>query len=237
LSTEALADTGKVAQILGWLEDTSTFWLPTEGDDDLSWFNFYGLLDMGFYGGALENPAEEEGEDEDEEREIAPATSVNLSLYEPPESREARPGASGLIVSTYSQDALNKAIQLHESMVQAIATQCRSKGATVEHDPRTVDLLITLEDRSAIVEVKSTSPGLFVRKLRLAIGQVLHYGYLLHQERGSSPEMGIAFPVRIGMAWPNEFVGDYLKMNLISLGESGLVTSGPNPLLNKMLNP
>ena len=217
------------------LEEPASFWNAGNGGpaDRMRWYSDLGGVDLSI----PELPAAE-GVDFDEAREY-------VGKKEPEEDRQEFEGSltggridlhefQGLqegggsrgevnIHSVYSAELSKSAHRLHDQMVLLIAQTCLARGARIYEDKRSVDLLIEHQQREFIVEVKSVTARNFVARMRLALGQVLHYDYLRSSHTQLPRRKVIAFAAQIpSTSWSIPFLNNFVGTDLLTL-ESGIL--------------
>ena len=210
------------------LKGPATFWLPDPGNaiDNLSWYAEYGSVDLSVEMIPKDSEEAESGDGEDREPEIASRQSINLRAFD----------ADKLFSSDHDSDGIERAIEvnygaglstaqhiLHDKMVVMIAGICQSNGGSVFDDPQSVDLLVGFEEWEFLIEVKSVTSRNFVKRLRLALGQLLHYEYLRALDAEQSRRKVVALTARVKPDfWCVPFIRDYLASDLLTLGSMRL---------------
>lgn len=224
----------EIDAICSRLEEPDTFWVPdlVNRSNNVSWYAEYGSIDLSIIAISSETLefVSDESEFEDEER--APKTSSLQSInLRPFDSENLFPSDE---ISINSEDENNSVISydrntsrvqhtLHDKMIVLIANTCLQNGAQVFDDPKSVDLLVGFESYEFLIEVKSVTSRNFVKRLRLALGQLLHYDYLRSLESQSPHRKVVAFAARIPAdSWSIPFIKDYLNFDLLTLGNEGL---------------
>jgi hypothetical protein len=87
--------------------------------------------------------------------------------------------------------------QLHEDLVDALATRLLAQGLVPEEDPNSVDMLVCTGGRIEIFEVKTIERSNWTDRLRLAVGQLLEYQSRLLQSHGVLPDTTLVISRRI----------------------------------------
>ncbi len=215
------------------LEEPDTFWMPDllNQSNNVTWYAEYGSIDLSITSISPETVelVSDESEFEDEER--APKTnslqSINLRPFDPknlfPDEVFPNPKDENNAVITYDRNTSKVQHTLHDKMIVLIADTCLRNGGQVFDDPKSVDLLVGFENYEFLIEVKSVTSHNFVKRLRLALGQLLHYDYLRSFESQLSNRKVVAFAARIPKdSWSIPFIKDYLDFDLLTLGNLGL---------------
>lgn len=217
------------------LQQPTSFWVPGVLDtaDRISWYAHFGQLDLGIplipapAAANLSRPQEWCGvareEDIDEGREVGPSVGrIQLRTFNPAAlgslEREVPARGAFTIDSSYDAGMAREANCLHDRIVALIGSTCRSRGAQVWDDPDSVDLLAAFQGQEFIIEVKTVTPRNFVRRLRYALGQLLHYDYLRSGECSVPRRKVIALAARLPQeSWCIPFLNDHLDVDLVSL--------------------
>lgn len=213
------------------LINDSTFWMP-EADTTKnaeSWYSEFGTIDLSINLVPRENDSTAEIvpalDDDDRGTGNAELQSVNLRPFNRNNlvnETEDDP-SSGLINASYEASLTKDQHILHDRMVLLIAEICQKNGGTVFDDPQSLDLLVNFKNYEFIVEVKSISPRNFVQRLRLALGQLLHYDYLRSLESQTPRRKVIALAARVSdNFWAIPFLNSHLDVDLLSLGKQGI---------------
>ncbi|WP_289012021.1 MULTISPECIES: hypothetical protein, partial [Bacteroidota] len=206
------------------LEKKDTFWNPSYIDEEIrrDWYAYYGALRF-----EIELPANEIGLDiaETEETEEQTLTvqgfgSVALKNFDPGRlnfHNESRSKRFGTIESSYDAGMIANQHRLHDSMVILIASVCKSKGAEVFEDAKSIDLLVRYHDIEYIIEVKTITSKNYVKRLRYAVGQLLQYDFLLESEFSNRRKV-LATPSTLTTHTQFvPFVTNYLDFDLLTL--------------------
>jgi len=134
-------------------------------------------------------------------------------------------------VNVYSAELLARATRLHDALVVLIGKMAAAKGAQVEDDPNSVDLLITYKGVEFIVEAKTVTGRSFIGRMRAAIGQVLQYDYLRSLETHAARRKVLAFAANLpGEAWCLPFLNDFLGFDVLSLDGDTMRLDSTDPL-------
>ena len=244
ISAFARGNSVEIDSVCDLLARPETFWHPSDLDhiDQMEWYAYFGTVDLSV---PLTLLAQEPGahdaasreETETNETESAAAREIQLSQFEP--IVPATAGANTeTIESVYSAELANSAHRLHDAMVNLIATQCTSRGATVLSDPFTVDLLVQFRAKEFIVEVKSVTSRNYIPRLRYAIGQLFHYDYLrsLASEIPRRCVLGVTGQVP-PESWTVHFVTNHLDFDLLSLQDRALQVRSNDVDANALFGP
>ena len=236
--TIALSDFGlryakEIDSICTNLERPETFWIPdlTNVSNNISWYSEFGAIDVDISTISFENDdlESDESEFEDEERDPKNNSLQNINLR-----KFNSENLTSEIDFADSEDENNQLIAyekqksktqhtLHDRMTIMIANTCLYNGGQVFDDPKSVDLLVGFKDYEFLVEVKSVTSRNFIKRLRLALGQLLHYDYLRSMQSQSQRRRVLAFAARISKdSWSIPFINDHLDFDLLTLGNQGL---------------
>lgn len=226
--------TNEIDSICSRLENPDTFWMPdlVNQSNNVTWYAEFGAIDLSLTTISSENAefVSDESEFEDEER--SPKTnslqSINLrpfnskNLFPQDETSTNTEDKNNSVIS-YDKNISKVQHTLHDKMIVMIANTCRQNGGQVFDDPKSVDLLVEFENYEFLIEVKSVTSHNFVKRLRLALGQLLHYDYLRNFESHSLNRKVVAFTARVPKdSWSISFVKDFLDFDLLTLGNQGL---------------
>ena len=253
----ALSDYGHehasaIDEVCTRLESPSTFWadavrLPR---NRLNWYIEYGTIDievglesdLAMHFGSQSDDEYQGGQEGDDIRGIVPQflSSISLNEFDPATlgGSTTVTTTSPTIESSYDSGLTQRAHRLHDEMILLIANTCRSRGASIFDDKRSVDLLAEFEGIEYIIEVKSVTPRNLVGRLRYAIGQVLHYEYLLSNSYAAQRRKAVAVPAAVSpTSWVVPFFNDHLDMDFISLDGSVLRVDSPYENSRRLFSP
>lgn len=234
ISNFGLEYADEVDSICSRLEESDTFWVPDllNQSNNVTWYAEFGSIDLSIATISPETVelVSDDSEFEDEERthKTNSLQSINLRPFD---SKNLFPSDE---ISTNSENENNSVISydrntsrvqhtLHDKMIVLIANTCLQNGGQVFDDPKSVDLLVGFESYEFLIEVKSVTSRNFVKRLRLALGQLLHYDYLRSFESQFPHRKVVAFAARIPTdSWSIPFIKDYLDFDLLTLGNQGL---------------
>lgn len=235
------------------LEQPSSFWAPATFDinDAKSWYAWFGSVDIGVSSipPVSTDDSEEElkefqdGREDDDERGADVISSaggqIQLREFDPASflslDREVRSEGGTTIESSYDAALSNRAHRLHDQMVILIGNTCRAKGAIVRDDPDTLDLLAEFQNVEFLIEVKSATPRNFVKRVRYALGQVIHYDYLRSTQSDLPRRKVIAVAARVPQSsWCVPFLNTYLDIDLLSLEGQNLRVTSNMPLAQQL---
>jgi len=228
-----------IDEICAALTPASTFWQSEDFSTSAkaSWYGFFGEITLDDRISRVtptEAPKADyiEGPEKDEDTPEPGPRDMRLVAFE--SVGASPPGESALettIQSVYSSELVDRAHRLHDNMVRLIGRTCLQKSAQVFEDPATVDLLVVFRGLEFIVEVKSTTFRNLVRKLRMAIGQTLHYEFLRQKQSNLPKRKVVAVTGDISVNhWSVEFLNTHLDMDLLGLREGRLITYSPSEL-------
>lgn len=217
------------------LERPSTFWIPNNQNqfDNLLWYVHFGAIDLSIdlaiEPATGEVPVEVSGRDgADDERVFSNRVqNINLRPFNPDnllEDNDPQDGdATNNQVITYEASLSRGQHILHDNMIVLIADTCQRNGGQVFDDPQSVDLLIGFQNHEFMVEVKSVTARNFVQRLRLALGQLLHYDYLRSTRSQIPRRKVIAVTAHVpSNSWCIPFLNNHLDVDLLSLDSQGL---------------
>ena len=251
-STIRISDFGlehaeEIDEICEQLEKPETFWIPSSENDfgNLSWHMHFGSIDLSInllIEPTMDGlPVEENDRDgADDERGLGvKAQNINLRPFDPDnllEDNDTREdGAINNQIITYEASLSRGKHILHDNMIILIADICRRNGGDVFDDPQSVDLLVGFQNQEFIVEVKSVTSRNFVQRLRLALGQLLHYDYLRSSQSQTPRRKVIAVTAHVpSNSWCIPFLNGYLDVDLLSLGNQGLNIRSNFELSNRL---
>lgn len=220
----------EINEICVVLQQSSSFWssLAFDKNGRRGWYAHFGNIPLAML---LAQPEEDsntqESDSDSDEPNVATLESahggISLSKFEV-ESLNALGSDEklGTITSSYSATSTREKWRAHDLMVLFIARRCYEKNAMVYSDSSSVDLLAVYQDHEFIIEVKSVVPKNFVKRVRLALGQVLHYDYLRMSQTPLPRRKVIALAGEVAAdSWCPSFLNDHLDIDLLSLeGES-----------------
>lgn len=223
-SDYALDNFDELNQVLKALEIENTFWNPSFIDDKVrrEWYAFYGALrlDVSLPFEEIETEDYDSEFDNNESNVFQNLGGVDLRKFDSMRlnyNHENRLAQGKTIESSYDAGMVANKHRLHDTMIILIANHCIGKGAKVLDDPKSLDLLVRFEQTEYIIEVKTITPRNYVKRLRYAIGQLLHYDFILNQELENRRKV-LAFPSIL----PNSnnflpFFNNYLDFDVLSL--------------------
>jgi len=229
LTNYALANRGALHKAVFDLSRPESFWLPARFDkqEKFDWFLFFGTED--FY---ADFPHDEVSETKEVDSPVS-STGVTLSQYSTPKPRKSRPG---LVVSAYDVEISDERAAVHDQMCDQIADVARSRGANVEHDPRSADLVIGLADAVYPLECKSVTHSNIVSKLRFAIGQVINYEYWLNRQGRTCAQSLVALTANVPEShWIVDLVREHAHMGLVVLHKGQLKTYSNDDAIAELL--
>lgn len=123
-------------------------------------------------------------------------------------------------------------------MVILIGNTCRSNGAQVWDDPATLDLLIEFKDYEFLVEVKSVTSRNFIKRIRYALGQLLHYDYLRSSQGILPRRKVIALAAQVSnTSWCIDFLNSHVDTDFLTLRENTLHLDSPFSLSHQLFTP
>lgn len=234
----------EIDEICFGLEDSATFWTPESSGvtDRIAWYSEYGTVDLRVSLIPQEEIAREGDEDSASEEDEAPARVIRLRDFDPASyssaEQEIGGGAGATIYSSYDAGLSDRKHRLHDLMVLLIGNTCRENGGKVFDDPSSVDLLIGYESMEYIVEVKSVTPRNFVKRLRYALGQLLHYDYLRSTQTQSRPRKVVAVAAQLSeTSWCIPFLNNFLDMDLLTIESDLLKVHSSLPASQRLFAP
>jgi len=225
LSTYSFDHWLELNEVMTSLEADSTFWNPPFIDESIrrEWYSFYGAMRLDISLPLEGENIGEVGNDlgvEESEVPYAVATGIVLKQFDSTRlnfNKENRLTQGKTIESSYDADMVTNQHRLHDSMVVYIANHCLAKGAVVLDDPKSLDLFVLYDSVEFLIEVKTITPHNYIKRLRYAIGQLLHYDFMLN-ERLPERRRVLAFPTLItNVQQFVPFVNEYLDMDILSL--------------------
>ncbi|MGC2237996.1 MAG: hypothetical protein WA584_17685 [Pyrinomonadaceae bacterium] len=230
ISDFGIAHGNEIDVICTQLEAPNTFWMPDPRNSAsyITWYAEFGSIDLNInlVSPQADEPVINEPESEEREHESTAIQSINLRPFDPDNLFNTDDTLSNAkhnksVNIEYDSDLSKSQHSLHNKMIIMIANICSQNGGQVFDDPKSIDLLVRFENYEFIIEVKTVTSHNFVKRLRLALGQLLHYDYL----RGTqfSHRKVVAFPARISSdSWHISFINDFLDFDLLTLGARGL---------------
>ena len=232
------------------LETPNSFWVPQVPvtQNRLDWYMKFGAIDIGVGFSPnldevvgpqplIEYPG---GAEADEIRGTGFPSAVNLREFDPANLGGSTIGgvSNATIEASYDSGLTQRSHRLHDEMVILIANICRSRGASVFDDHRSVDLLAEFEGVEHIVEVKSATSHNIVDRLRYAIGQVYHYEFLLSNSYLYNRRKVVAVAAAVPTTtWFVPFLNDHLDMDFLSLDGSLLRVDSPSERSQRLFAP
>lgn len=233
-------NSAEMDEICDALELPETFWQPgTLSDTDkLRWYAQLGGVDLSIPDMPPLEPQEGQEEfrgieEEDFRGDYSDAAiesgTIELRPFQGLELLDGPP-RNPTVEAVYSAELTTSAHRLHDQMVLLVAQTCIARGAAVFEDRDSVDLLVQHLDREFIVEVKSVTPKNFIKRLRYALGQVLHYDFLRSRMSEVPRRKVIAFAAQIPRdSWSITFLNDHLDTDLIALDAGALRVHSNSP--------
>lgn len=230
ISDFAMSFAADIDEICSRLEEPDSFWMPDSIAElsNISWYAEYGSIDLSI--DLISNREDiliTEIADLDVNREGTGGKlqKINLRPFDPvnllSEDQDSADENDAWI--NYETALGNAQYILHDHMVKIIAEVCDRNGGQVFDDPQSLDLLIGFQSYEFLVEVKSVTSRNFVRRLRLALGQLLHYDYLRSLDSSVPRRKVVAFAARIPSgSWSVPFLNSFLDIDLLTLGVKGL---------------
>lgn len=244
LSGFALNHIDELKMVCSRLSDPESFWIYNrEPNFKFNWYSFYGNIDLNF--SYTPSTAHSDADFKTQESLEAPhegpydSNLPNPSLINLRDYTTSTPDFSvkgrQQVISNYDYALSRKGYFLHDSMVSFIARRCASKGAEVFEDRSSVDLFIRYRGREFLIEVKSITPHNFIHRLRVAIGQIKQYDYLLPKK--AERRLGLAFTAHIpDQSWTIPFVTSHLNMDLLTMTDDNLFVRTNNPYSRALFN-
>ena len=244
LSTKVLSNIDLYDYICTISEDLSNYWIPRDYSRQTlySWFVHFGHIPTEYYD-TLEIELDDSiisnnfvippSDDITDSREVI--KSIELSSI----SRSGIKIDSSFDISK-SLELVNSGYvkrrektKLHDEIVNVLAKYCIEQGCTVFEDRNSIDLLVkNPKDEISIFEVKTATPRNIYPRMRLAVGQVLEYGYRYNQEFGESPKVNIALNLDMQyQRWLQTYMNEHLDIGVVSVLGNELKCY-PNELLN-----
>lgn len=109
--------------------------------------------------------------------------------------------------------------KLHDEIVNQLAFYYKTQGCKVYEDKQSVDLLVKSSNSgTSIFEVKTATLRNIFSRSRLAIGQVLEYGYRYNQDYGLEPKKNVVFNIDMeNQSWLKEYINNHLNIGLVSV--------------------
>lgn len=245
ISYDGITDANNIDSICTVLSNTHTFWIPRtlDRDDRISWYSFFGSIDL-----RLElnsqfdtNSIEliESFDDQDEEYTYSKIRSIALQHLSPDSLRGlkiAESRRSTTIDVTYDAEIADQQHRLHDRMVVLISSYFVALGADVYYDPKTVDILVELNDAEFLIEVKSATSKNINSKIRTAIGQILYYDYLRSNQSPKIRRKMIALTAKApDDAWYIDFLNGHLDIDLITLDGQNIKVYSSSELTNSVI--
>ncbi len=223
------------------LEEHETFWMPSSSSDIslINWYMAYGGIDISVNlidTAELDEESPTEGNAEKDEP-LSEISSINLRRFssdnlignEPPEASNSRQDV------VYDRQSSVRQHILHDHMVAMIAHVSVANGGEVFDDPQSLDLLIKFKAHEFLVEVKSVNPRTFVNRLRLALGQLLHYEYLRSQQSQVPRRKVVAFPALLRPTnWAIPFIRDFMDYDLLTLTDNIIQVESSFPMSREL---
>lgn len=246
ISGFAMSCAGEIDLICQNLERPETFWLPDaqEESNNISWYEEFGSIDLSInlVPRQYTEVQDTNSDVKDDERQSAggAAQTINLRPFNStnlfPEQRpQNNSDEQNTISINYDTSFSVSQHILHDKMIVIIANICRQNGGQIFDDPQSVDLLVGYKNYEFIIEVKSVTPRNFVRRLRLALGQLLHYDYLRSLNSQTPRRKVIALTASVpSNSWCISFLNSYLDFDLLTLGKSGLKVNSNFNLSRKL---
>lgn len=225
LSDYAVENYAELDEIIKPLENETTFWQPSHFDNETrkGWYSFFGSQRFEASLPTSNEDTDEvdfETKSEEEEPTFGGIGSVSLTGFNPERlnfNNENRAIRTDTIESSYDSAMVVNKHRLHDSMVILIAAHCKLKGAEVYEDPKSLDLMVAYKDIEYLIEVKTVGPRNYIKRLRYAVGQLLHYDFMLSKK--NLPRRRVIGIAGLLPSAPSlkTFFTEYLDMDLLSL--------------------
>ncbi len=244
LSTAALRTRERVEFLIAYHKTSESYWIPQDSSkaSRLEWFRHFGSMSLSSQWVLLEPEMSAEYQSENyvrgrddvaevsaiEEDEIAtefgdirlrdpiaaaPRDSSNLVDFMPPTTAQ--------LEKRYKQTEKNR--NLHAQMVTELARIFDSRGAKVQEDRSSIDLLVQAPgDGESIIEVKTVSLRNFKYRVRYGIGQLFEYQYRRKAEAKTSSSLVLAISSDIRDNDPViQFLNRHLEISLLARQDEG----------------
>lgn len=212
-------------------ENIDDFWIPVDKSSSsmMHWFANYGHIPTEYFS-LLETDMTEE--------------YVLENYFDTTEDIEIIKKGKSIKLSEIPQDGIKKIIgindgykmkinsgyikrqektKLHDEIINQLVSYYRSMGHQVYEDKQSIDLLVRHgDDKISLFEVKTATLRNIFQRSRLAVGQVIEYGYRYNLDHGCEPNKYIAFNIDMeSQSWLRQYINDYLNIGLVSvLGEN-----------------
>ncbi|WP_321515052.1 AlwI family type II restriction endonuclease [Marinifilum fragile] len=216
--------------ICSFSENPITFWIPDNLDkaNYLTWFGHFGHIPTEYFV-LLEEELNTEyleynyfdSKVDFEDTEVKKGKNINLSEittdFKPILTDEKEELFEKKINSGYIKR--REKTKLHDEIVSQLAIYYKSKGGQVFEDKQSVDLLVKMNNTdTSIFEVKTATLRNIFQRSRLAVGQILEYGYRYNQDYGIVPEKNVVFNVDMeNQKWLKEYINNHLSIGLVSV--------------------
>jgi hypothetical protein len=183
LSAWSMDNRSVLQALMQHYELPETYWIANS-QHPASWYRFFGNIDLAIEPLAVVTPTAAQVDDDTEATDLRP---IHLSHYtqqdEEPTELTDRPET---ITSHYESAIAEKQSRLHRRMCNEISAFAKSKNIEVLQDDDSIDLLLSKNGASLLIECKSVTAKNYRRRLRYGLGQVLEYRHRLALE-GSPP--------------------------------------------------
>jgi hypothetical protein len=244
LSGTALRSRERVESLIAYHKTPESYWLPPDSSKNsrLDWFRHFGSMSLRSQWVLLEPDLTANYQIENYVRgrdDIAEASAAqdeeiatefgDIRLREPiPASPQQRsnfvdftPPTTAELEGRYKRSEKNR--NLHAQMVTELAKIFGSRGAKVQEDRGSVDLLVQApNDGESIIEVKTVSLRNFKYRVRYGIGQLFEYQYRRKTEARSTSSLALAISSDIRDNDPViRFLNDHLSISLLARQDAG----------------
>jgi hypothetical protein len=213
-----------------YCEQPDTFWIPHAFDkmSFVSWFTFFGHIPTDYYDLLEQDMSDDyiksnyyDSSDQNEDVFVNKVKNITLSEI-PSEGINISSTLNYLQGDQKINSGLIKRIEktkLHNEMVNHLSSYYRELGYSTYDDKQSIDLLVkSVKEETAIFEVKTATLRNIFSRSRLAVGQVMEYGYRYNQNYGINPSKNVVFNIDMEKeSWLKTYMTDHLKIGLVSI--------------------
>lgn len=232
LTPHALANIDVLLQICSLGEQPNDFWIPTSysKDEAMKWFTHFGSIPIEYQDLLSDNLTEEyrasnyfeqTNEDEEHAKYVTSLQDIDLSELKGGQIKPIDISNMELIKEIANTGVLKRRekAKLHDEIVGKLARYYSGKGFQVFEDKQSIDLAVKFNDKDiSIFEVKTVTKRNLLIRSRLAVGQILEYGYRFNKEQGVDPQKNIVFNVGMNnQKWLKKYVNGHLGIGLVSI--------------------
>ncbi|MDV6373314.1 hypothetical protein [Deinococcus arenicola] len=201
------------------------FWIPdlsqSERENRLSWFSYYGSIDIDSIIELDTSAYESNGNLQKEDSNIILGNNELLKINEYDYINYVEREYEDVIpnIQNYKsgREKLAEKSILHDKIVFELARHLSVNRYSLSFDPSSADLIAERESERVLFEVKTVTRKKVSQRIRLGIGQVSEYRYRYEMQNKIRPSACIVVSSSIEVAeWYSSYFTNDIKMSLIA---------------------